>query len=112
MKKKRSKLISMLLTLVMTLSLVPAMGVTASAAEPTWETVTTYEKFAEAMTANGQRNVRLGADIDTGPLTSGIGLIDTLTVKGQKQLDLNGHTLRLFTQKDALGNLQGCFRRI
>ena len=34
MKKKRSKLISMLLTLVMTLSLVPAMGVTASAAEP------------------------------------------------------------------------------
>ncbi len=33
MKKKRSKLISMLLTLVMTLSLVPAMGVTASAAE-------------------------------------------------------------------------------
>ena len=35
------------------------------------------------MTANGQRNVRLGADIDTGPLTSGIGLLDTLTVKGQ-----------------------------
>ena len=33
MKKKRSKLISMLLTLVMTLSLVPAMGVTASAAD-------------------------------------------------------------------------------
>lgn len=104
MKKKRSKLISMLLTLVMTLSLVPAMGVTASAAE-TWETITTYEQFAAAMTANGQRNVRLGADIDTGTLTSGIGLLDTLTVKGQKQLDLNGHTLRLFTQKDALGNL-------
>ena len=57
------------------------------------------------MTANAQRNVKLGADIDTGPLTSGIGLLDTLTVKGQKQLDLNGHTLRLFTQKDALGNL-------
>lgn len=105
MKKKRSKLISMLLTLVMTLSLVPAMGVTASAAEPTWETVTTYEKFAEAMTANGQRNVRLGADIDTGPLNSDIGLLDTLAVKGQKQLDLNGHTLRLFTQKSALGDL-------
>lgn len=33
MKKKRSKLISMLLTLVMTLSLVPTMGVTASAAD-------------------------------------------------------------------------------
>ena len=100
----RKRMTSLLLTLVMLLSLVPAMGVTASA-EETWETVTTYEKFAEAMTANGQRNVRLGADIDTGPLTSGIGLIDTLTVKGQKQLDLNGHTLRLFTKKDALGNL-------
>lgn len=105
MKKKRSKLISILLTLVMTLSLVPAMGVTASAAEPTWETVTTYEKFAEAMTADGQRSIKLGADIDTGPLNSGIGLLDTLTVKGQKQLDLNGHTLRLFTNKAGLGKL-------
>lgn len=101
----RKRITSLLLTLVMLLSLVPAMGVTASAAEPEWETVTTYEQFAEAMTANAPRNVRLGADIDTGPLTSGIGLLDTLTVKGQKQLDLNGHTLRLFTQKDALGNL-------
>ena len=101
----KKRITSLLLTLAMLLSLLPAMGVTASAAEPTWETVTTYEKFAEAMTANGQRNVKLGADIDTGPLTSGIGLLDTLTVKGQKQLDLNGHTLRLFTKKDALGNL-------
>ena len=100
----KKRITSLLLTLAMLLSLLPAMGVTASAAEPTWETVTTYEKFAEAMTANGQRNVKLGADIDTGPLTSGIGLLDTLTVKGQKQLDLNGHTLRLFTKKDALGN--------
>ena len=100
----RKRITSLLLTLVMLLSLVPAMGVTASA-EETWETITTYEQFAEAMTANAPRNVRLGADIDTGPLTSGIGLLDTLTVKGQKQLDLNGHTLRLFTKKDALGNL-------
>ena len=100
----RKRITSLLLTLAMLLSLLPAMGVTASAAE-TWETITTYEQFAAAMTANGQRNVRLGADIDTGTLTSGIGLLDTLTVKGQKQLDLNGHTLRLFTKKDALGNL-------
>ena len=100
----KRRLTSWLLTLAMLLSLVPAMGVTASAAE-TWETITTYEQFADAMTANAPRNVRLDADIDTGPLTSGIGLLDTLTVKGQKQLDLNGHTLRLFTQKDALGNL-------
>ena len=89
----RKRITSLLLTLVMLLSLVPAMGVTASA-EETWETVTTYQQFETAMTANGQCNVRLGADIDTGPLTSGIGLLDTLAVKGQKQLDLNGHTLR------------------
>lgn len=101
----RSRIVSILLVLMMLLTMVPITGVTASAAEPTWETVNTYEQFAEAMTANEQRNVRLGADIDTGPLTSGIGLLDTLTVKGQKQLDLNGHTLRLFTKKAALGNL-------
>lgn len=101
----RKRITSLLLTLAMLLSLLPAMGVTASAAEPTWETVTTYEKFAEAMTANGQRNVKLGADIDTAELNHDIGLLDTLAVKGQKQLDLNGHTLRLFTQKSALGDL-------
>lgn len=100
----RNRIVSILLALAMLLTMVPITGVTASAAV-TWETITTYEQFAAAMTAEGQRNVKLDADIDTGPLTSGIGLLDTLTVKGQKQLDLNGHTLRLFTQKDALGNL-------
>ena len=100
----RKRITSLLLTLVMLLSLVPAMGVTASAAE-TWETITTYAQFEGAMTANEPCNVRLGTDIDTAELTYGIGLLDTLAVKGQKQLDLNGHTLRLFTKKDALGNL-------
>ena len=98
----KKRITSLLLTLAMLLSLLPAMGVTA---EPTWETITTYEQFAEAMTANAPRNVRLGADIDTAALNSGIGLLNTLTVKGRKQLDLNGHTLRLFTNKAGLGNL-------
>ena len=101
----RSRIVSILLVLVMLLTMVPITGVTANAAEPEWTTVTTYEQFAAAMTAEGQRNVRLGADIDTGTLNSGIGLLDTLTVNGQKQLDLNGHTLRLFTNKAGLGNL-------
>lgn len=101
----RSRIVSILLVLVMLLTMVPITGVTASEAEPEWTTVTTYEQFAAAMTAEGQRNVRLGADIDTGTLNSGIGLLDTLTVNGQKQLDLNGHTLRLFTNKAGLGNL-------
>ena len=99
----RSRIVSILLVLVMLLTMVPITGVTANAAE--WTTVNSYEQFEAAMTAEGQRSIKLGADIDTAALTSGIGLLDTLTVKGQKQLDLNGHTLRLFTQKDALGNL-------
>ena len=99
----RSRIVSILLVLVMLLTMVPITGVTANAAE--WITVNSYEQFEAAMTAEGQCSIRLGADIDTGLLTSGIGLLDTLTVKGQKQLDLNGHMLRLFTQKDALGNL-------
>ena len=99
----RKRMTSLLLTLVMLLSLVPAMGVTASAAE--WTTVNSYEQFEAAMTAEGQCSIKLGADIDTAELNHDIGLLDTLAVKGQKQLDLNGHTLRLFTQKDALGNL-------
>lgn len=100
----RKRITSLLLTLVMLLSLVPAMGVTASA-EETWETVTTYQQFEAAMTAEGQCSIKLGADIDTAALNRGIGLLGTLAVKGKKQLDLNGHTLRLFTQKDALGDL-------
>ena len=76
----RKRAISILLILMVMLTMTP---MTASAAE-TWETVTTYDQFAAAMTANGPRNVKLTADIDTGTLNSGIGLLDTLTVKGQK----------------------------
>ena len=97
----RKRTISILLILMVMLTMTP---MTASAAEM-WETVTTYDDFAAAMTAEGQRSIKLGADIDTTALNSGIGLLDTLAVKGQKQLDLNGHTLRLFTQKSALGDL-------
>ena len=99
----RSRIVSILLVLVMLLTMVPITGVTANAAE--WTTVNSYEQFEAAMTAEGQRSIKLGSDIDTGTLNSGMGLLDTLAVKGQRQLDLNGHTLRLFTQKSALGDL-------
>ena len=99
----RSRIVSILLVLVMLLTMVPINAVTANAAE--WTTVNSYEQFEAAMTAEGQRSIKLGSDIDTGTLNSGMGLLDTLAVKGQKQLDLNGHTLRLFTQKSALGDL-------
>ena len=102
----RKRITSLLLTLVMLLSLVPAMGVTASAAETSWTTVNTYDDLKAALSnQNPPDNIKLGNDIDTGTLTSGMGILEPLEVKGKKQLDLNGHTLRLFTQKSALGDL-------
>ena len=101
MKKKRSKLISMLLTLVMTLSLVPAMGVTASAAEPEWTIVNSYEDLQKAVN-DKMEYIKLGQDIDTTSYNDGIGLLkrDTLTFDDVYYfctLDLNGKTLALWS---------------
>ena len=98
MKKKRSKLISMLLTLVMTLSLVPAMGVTASAAEP-WVTVNSFKELQDAVKGK-KEYIKLEQDIDTASYNEGIGLLkrDELTfddVYYHCTLDLNGKTLAL-----------------
>ena len=98
MKKKRSKLISMLLTLVMTLSLVPAMGVTASAADGFVE-VSTYEQLKNEVN-KGAAKIKLKGNIDTTNENGGAGLTSTtnLTFKGGGHvLDLNGHTLKLVT---------------
>ena len=96
MKKKRSKLISMLLTLVMTLSLVPAMGVTASAADGFVE-VRTYDQLKTAVD-NGDAKVKLMANIDTTNDNGGAGVTKqtALTFIGDGNiLDLNGYTLKL-----------------
>ena len=98
MKKKRSKLISMLLTLVMTLSLVPAMGVTASAATTGAGTagnplvVSTYDEWKAAMQQSGETYIKLGDDIDTSTMNGGYGLgsADAVRVYGNIHLDLNG----------------------
>ena len=97
------RLSAWLLTLVMLLSLVPAMGVTASAADTSWTTVTTYDELKAALsTQNPPDNIKLGSDIDTGTLNSGVGILESLEVKGRKQLDLNGHTLRMYSEKTAV----------
>lgn len=102
----KKRITSLLLTLAMLLSLLPAMGVTASAADASWKTVNTYDDLKAALSnQNPPDNIKLGNDIDTGTLNSGMGILEPLEVKGKKQLDLNGHTLRLFTQKSALGDL-------
>lgn len=89
----------------MLLSLVPAMSVTVSAAE-TWTTVTTYDELKAALSnQNPPDNIKLGSDIDTGTLTSGMGILESLEVKGKKQLDLNGHTLRMYSAKTAMSDM-------
>ena len=98
MKKKRSKLISMLLTLVMTLSLVPAMGVTASAAEPEWTIVNTFDELKEAMQQGTKTNIKLGKDINTNDEENhkyGLTTYDQILVGNTITLDLNGKKLTL-----------------
>ena len=57
----RKRITSLLLTLVMLLSLVPALGVTASAAEPVWTTVNTYDELkSELSSIFISRNIKLG----------------------------------------------------
>ena len=98
----RKRITSLLLTLVMLLSLVPAMGVTASAAEPEWTTVSTFDELYTAVN-NKQKNIKLGGNISTSSLNSGVGMLrkDILIFKGENTvLDLNGNTLNLNSRLD------------
>ena len=96
----RKQITSLLLTLAMLLSLLPAMGVTASAAE-TWVTVNSYAELQTAV-KNKQEYIKLGRDIDTKDFHysgGGLDLADWLTFEGQTcTLDLNGKTLSLLTK--------------
>lgn len=94
----RKRITSLLLTLVMLLSLVPAMGVTASA-EETWVTVNSFKELQDAVKGK-KEYIKLGQDIDTASYNEGIGLLkrDELTfddVYYYCTLDLNGKTLAL-----------------
>ena len=92
----RKRITSLLLTLVMLLSLVPAMGVTASAADGFVE-VSTYEQLENEVN-QGDAKVKLVANIDTTNLNGGAGVTNqtALVFFGNNNiLDLNGHTLKL-----------------
>lgn len=99
----RKRMTSLLLTLVMLLSLVPAMGVTASAATTGDGTkgnpfvVNTYEDWKEKMELTGDKYIKLGADIDTSTMNGGYGLgpNDFVSAIGRSYLDLNGKKLTL-----------------
>lgn len=102
----RKRITSLLLTLAMLLSLLPAMGVTASAAEPEWETVYNYADLKAAVAAK-KEYIKLGTDIDTTNFHSagsGLEVEDWLTFENQTcTLDLNGKTLTLMTRLLPMG---------
>ena len=92
----RKRMTSLLLTLVMLLSLVPAMGVTANA-EDGFVEVSTYEELRSEV-KKGSAKIKLTADIDTTSENSGVGVTTAtnLNFKGSGNvLDLNGHKLKL-----------------
>ena len=106
----RKRITSLLLTLVMLLSLVPAMGVTASAAETGSGSgtaddpyvVTTYEELQTAMQKAGGGYVRLGKDIDTTSMNGdmGIGFKGQIVVNSNVALDLYSHKVTLMKRGD------------
>ena len=98
----KKRITSLLLTLAMLLSLVPALGVTASAAEEgDWTEVGTYEELYDAF-RTGKSKIRLKNSIDTRYINDGGGVTTEtqLKVSGDENitLDLNGMTLRMHSE--------------
>ena len=96
MQRTKSKILSILLSLVMLLSLVPAMGVTANA-EDGFVEVSTYGQLKDAVD-KGSAKIKLTADISSGNFVAGVGVTPATNLKFKGSgnvLDLNGHKLTL-----------------
>lgn len=106
----RKRITSLLLTLVMLLSLVPAMGVTASAADDrsyTQAEIRDYATFASYLRSYDSRDLKLMEDID---YTVGINDLSIDVIRNQK-LDLNGHKITIdASRRSGFENLL-CIRR-
>ena len=91
----RKQITSLLLTLAMLLSLVPTLGVTASAAEDdtsySQAEIRDYATFATYLRSYDSRDLKLMEDID---YTVGIKDVPINVIRNQK-LDLNGHKIRI-----------------
>lgn len=91
----RKQITSLLLTLAMLLSLVPTLGVTASAAEDdtsySQAEIRDYDTFATYLRSYDSRDLKLMEDID---YTVGIKDVPINVIRNQK-LDLNGHKIRI-----------------
>ena len=94
----RKRMTSLLLTLVMLLSLVPAMGVTASAADArSYTEIRNYDTFATYLRSYDSRDLKLMEDID---YTVGINDLSIDVIRNQK-LDLNGHKITINASRRA-----------
>ena len=96
----RKRITSLLLTLVMLLSLVPAMGVTASAADDTFYeqvSIRNYRAFWDYLRSSDSRELVLDTDINY----TLSGEDEEIEVRRSQRLDLNGHKIRIDATKRA-----------
>lgn len=93
----RKRITSLLLTLAMLLSLLPAMGVTASAADDTYGygNIKDWSGFKSYLSSPTSRDLTLENDID---YTMGYN-DDAIIIKKSQKLDLNGHKIRIDASK-------------
>lgn len=106
----RKQITSLLLTLAMLLSLVPTLGVTASAAEDTsypQAEIRDYDRFASYLRSYDSRDLKLMEDIN---YTVGID-DDSIYVMSNQKLDLNGHKITIDASKRAGFENLLCIRR-
>ena len=99
-KRLPTRLSAWLLTLVMLLSLVPAMGVTASAADDTYYLpvfIRNYRAFWDYLRSTDSRELVLDTDINY----TLSGEDEEIEVRRSQRLDLNGHKLRIDATKRA-----------
>ena len=96
----RKRITSLLLTLVMLLSLVPAMGVTASAADDTFYEqvfIRRYRAFWDYLSSTDSRELVLDTDINYTLSSED----EEIEVRRSQRLDLNGHKIRIDATKRA-----------
>ena len=107
----RKQITSLLLTLAMLLSLVPTLGVTASAAEDdtsySQAEIRDYATFATYLRSYDSRDLKLMEDID---YTVGINDLSIDVIRNQK-LDLNGHKITIDASKRSGFENLLCIRR-
>ena len=107
----RKQITSLLLTLAMLLSLVPTLGVTASAAEDdtsySQAEIRDYATFTSYLRSYDSRDLKLMEDID---YTVGIDDL-SIDVMCNQKLDLNGHKIRIDASKRAGFENLLCIRR-